>query len=438
MLGWEATEGTGKYKSAFMGEYFCFNLIKNCKNRPLNLKRVYRYAQTMVDEKWAGQGDSESTNGEPIILDVDGFIVSGAHRLLAVVLSKKTIEFVIIKGVSPKTADMVDTGDARKLGDVLYRRHLMNNEDDLSESKRIRLNKDLAVALRLVWLRSTGQKVSGGEKLSIPDSVAFGLQHPELVECVEKISEINGSHKNAISNLVSLGYAAAMMYLMKKSGADNADGKALEFWETFAQLSDRSITEKSEPCIAGLVFVLDKNARGDTKYSRDAICTLITRTWLAWTDAFNEWVGAKPLVKGLFQKVQGREVLNYVTMGGMDSGPNIPKETSDETNEPAAQPTLPKATVGKHSDKANGKASGKMKRREPDSKFPGGHKIGDLVWVDQGDGYTPWFGEIMEMEKMEYGWSITVKSKEENDKNQLYGCELEWLKIEKPESVGAK
>lgn len=59
------------------------------------------------------------TNGEPIILDEDGYLLDGQHRLYAIIMSEKSIETVVTRGVERSTFATIDTGSARTTANVM-------------------------------------------------------------------------------------------------------------------------------------------------------------------------------------------------------------------------------------------------------------------------------------------------------------------------------
>src|SRR5688572_860540 len=82
------------------------------KNRKVRDGHVEWMAGQMREKKW-------QTNGEPIILDEDGLLLDGQHRLYAVVESGIAIETLVTRGVQRSTFSTIDTGAVRSTSDVL-------------------------------------------------------------------------------------------------------------------------------------------------------------------------------------------------------------------------------------------------------------------------------------------------------------------------------
>ncbi len=86
-------------------------LKKNIGNR--DLKGIKNsYVSQMKSGAW-------KENGEPIIIDVNGVVKDGQHRLYAVIEANHTYKVPLISGVEPDVMDTIDTGTNRSLHDVL-------------------------------------------------------------------------------------------------------------------------------------------------------------------------------------------------------------------------------------------------------------------------------------------------------------------------------
>lgn len=426
-----------------------FVLDRNRDNRPLKMGRVEQLSEQIFQGIFAGQWNhpSETCNGETIILDSTGQVTSGAHRGLATIFAQdrrdllaamgqtelieeynvpETISLptILVEGIDPAAADTVDLVVPRQMGDVLYRRHAVGGKE-LSATQRATLNRELAVALRLVWLRLRGEQVSGGGKFNFPEALRFLEGHPLLVDCLNHVFAENDNSR--ISGLISLGYAAGLMYLAAFSGEDrevyekgslNTTKKptkwedAEKFWTLFGQMSARTLKKDENETIHAIVSVLDSNKKSSDKYSRDAICSLICRAW----NAFSGGEGGKTpgaLTKGLFKKVKTgdteREVLILDRFGGLD---------------------LDKDTL---------KASGWIKEEVEVRRVKAeGFKVGDKVWVDQPN-LEPWFGTLKEFAADGKTAVVAVHESDRKDgEPEEYGCEMEWIKADRPERANVE
>lgn len=76
------------------------------RNRTVSLPVVEKYARDMTEGNWLW-------TGVPIQLDPDGYVRNGQHRLLAVVLSGTTQDFVVVRNVDPAAQLVTDVGRTR-------------------------------------------------------------------------------------------------------------------------------------------------------------------------------------------------------------------------------------------------------------------------------------------------------------------------------------
>lgn len=351
------------------GEKSKFVLTNNRTNRAFNLKRAEEYAKYMLEGIWSGLWNhpSGSGNGEAITFDWNGQAVSAAHRCVGLIFAEikrrrmsqcgqtelleeigctKAIvlkDTVLVTGLDPRCADTADTHKPRSGGDVLFRTDPFadvtvekgEKQVPLSAAQKNSLCSELAVAIRLVWLRYNGTQVSGGGKLTHPEMNQFLEQHPGIKDCLLHVYHENGgagSEGRKISSFVTLGYAAGLLYLMSHQetnraesngavesvgglGVGNLFDKASEFWTLFAQMA---FSEKANDAIKSLHKVLSDNRASQDKFSRDAICTLVIRAWLSWSGQENKWKTAQALKGKLYVKAGDKEVLDLQRLGGLD------------------------------------------------------------------------------------------------------------------------
>lgn len=82
------------------------------KNRRLNDRVVGRYAHAMTEERWPLTGDT-------IKFDLDGHLIDGQHRLHAVIVAKKPIEIIVVRGLPTRRVSALDCGRKRSVSDLL-------------------------------------------------------------------------------------------------------------------------------------------------------------------------------------------------------------------------------------------------------------------------------------------------------------------------------
>lgn len=87
-------------------------LTRNDKNRPLRQERVRSLARDMKEGRWR-------FNGAAIVVDLDGNLLDGQHRLAAIVESGLSFEMTMARDVDLDIFDTIDAGVRRKGADVL-------------------------------------------------------------------------------------------------------------------------------------------------------------------------------------------------------------------------------------------------------------------------------------------------------------------------------
>lgn len=99
-------------------------LKKNTQNRKLSEDTVAQYANAMIMGHW-------QENGIPIIIDRNGVVKDGQHRLKAVIKAAFSYNVPLITEVAPDVMHTIDTGKQRSLVDVLTL-HKFKNANELS------------------------------------------------------------------------------------------------------------------------------------------------------------------------------------------------------------------------------------------------------------------------------------------------------------------
>jgi len=88
-------------------------LKKNPLNRKIKNTLMYDLSRMMKCGDWV-------ENGESIIIDSNGELKDGQHRLRASVLANYSFNVVFVTGVEPNVMPTIDTGANRGLSDVLF------------------------------------------------------------------------------------------------------------------------------------------------------------------------------------------------------------------------------------------------------------------------------------------------------------------------------
>ena len=86
-------------------------LDKNIKNRNIRKDHVLSLAKQMTEGNW-------QDNGQTIVIDINGCLIDGQHRLSAVVYADIPILMQVMRNAAPEVINTIDTGIARRASDV--------------------------------------------------------------------------------------------------------------------------------------------------------------------------------------------------------------------------------------------------------------------------------------------------------------------------------
>lgn len=133
-------------------------LKNNVGNRKLTNYKNH-YSMLMASGLW-------KENGEPIIVDSNGFVKDGQHRLNACIIANHSFKVPLITGVDPDVMDTIDTGKNRSLSDVL-------------ELNGFSHSNELGSVIKTVLKIENGLSISrsGNDKFTVPNSV--GLKYAQ-------------------------------------------------------------------------------------------------------------------------------------------------------------------------------------------------------------------------------------------------------------------
>ena len=87
-------------------------LENNAHNRKPNVANINKIVKALEQEEW-------QVNGQSIVIDSNGAVGDGQHRLMACMQSGISFDTVVVRGTSPKAFTTIDIGKNRSAGDVL-------------------------------------------------------------------------------------------------------------------------------------------------------------------------------------------------------------------------------------------------------------------------------------------------------------------------------
>lgn len=103
-VGAEIVEITPKLAEKWLGA--------NTHNRNIRQRQVDYFAGAMTREEWL-------LNGDAIRFDINGRLIDGQHRLLAVVKAGVPVKSLVVHGLVPEAQETIDAGARRTFSDVL-------------------------------------------------------------------------------------------------------------------------------------------------------------------------------------------------------------------------------------------------------------------------------------------------------------------------------
>lgn len=87
-------------------------LGSNTLNRSVRERQVNSFAGAIDRGEWM-------LNGDAIRFDINGRLLDGQHRLLALIEANKSIQTLVVHGLDPTAQETIDAGARRSLADVL-------------------------------------------------------------------------------------------------------------------------------------------------------------------------------------------------------------------------------------------------------------------------------------------------------------------------------
>ncbi|NGO73181.1 hypothetical protein [Streptomyces boncukensis] len=141
-------------------------LTRNTHNRPVRKTAIAKYARDMAAGHWA-------MNGESIKFAIDGTLLDGQHRLLALIAADTSVNMLIVSGLVNTSQATMDAGAKRTTGDALS----LNGEKH---------SQMLASVLKKVWMWDRGDyKLSSNVTPSTAECAALLAERPEIHRSVE-------------------------------------------------------------------------------------------------------------------------------------------------------------------------------------------------------------------------------------------------------------
>lgn len=361
----------GKEQKANFGDDFILKdlhgnkvrCLANLHNRPFYQGLANDWKLEILRKQW-------KFNGESIIIDETGMDQDGQHRLIGLVLAVQEweldrekpkpeqkwqklwhtepyIESLVVLGISSADAvvNTLNTGKKRSAEDAIYRSEWCQSKP---LKDRLALAKICGKAIKFIWDRTSYGDASLAPRRPHSETFEFLNRHPRIKECSEAIYQT--AEGNALSDMIPLGTAAGLLYLMGSSAtsADQYNGinseEAIDWslWEKaydfFVDLADNG--KPTEPVREVLLSIPDDS--GAFGY-RLRIGSLI-KAWHSYSDGtklVKEEVEVNTDRNGDGQLV----IAESPRVGGIDVEFEKEERVADEPN-PVVEGTAPECIKG--------------------------------------------------------------------------------------------
>lgn len=178
-------------------------LSTNLNNRDLRKERVTRLAGILVRGEWECSQDG-------IGFDTNGKLLNGQHRLVAILISGVSAEFIVVRGMRAESMEIMDTGLSRNVGDSLKRRGIANHYV---------VGAALGWHYRFNYIETTGKPHYGasGNRPTPKQLLSILDNHPGLLELKNPVVRM----KKELP--VRTGMFIALWYRLRQIDAEDAD-----------------------------------------------------------------------------------------------------------------------------------------------------------------------------------------------------------------------
>jgi len=337
LLGWQEESDNVKFGNTFnlrLSDGTKVRLLNNLDNRPFYSAVADAWKLEILRDKW-------QLNGETMVIDRLGMIHDGQHRLVGLILAEIErvanpdtwskfwdepcfIETLVVFGISEddEVVNTLGTGKPRTLSDVIYRSEYFK---DLPAKNRAKVARMTSFAVKMVWFRTAADLASFAPKRPHSESLDFIASHPTVLACVKHIVAEDAEKERRISEYISVGYAAGLMYLMASAATEHINyddvgteegidfslkDKAEEFWVLFANSNDKQFKLLKETLIK-----IDASG----SLGRDLLCGTICKAWNNWVEG--KTITPKSIEIQMDEDEFGRPlVLENPRVGGIDIG----------------------------------------------------------------------------------------------------------------------
>jgi hypothetical protein len=266
-------------------------LIRVRNDAPIDKRQVSTYARDMAAGLW-------KLNGDPIILDQEGEVMSGRLRLHAAIEAAAAFPTLIVRNVDSTHFDTIDALRRRTVSDIMSIRKEKNG-------------RALAAALAVLWRFSNDDYPTLSKKTSPQALIVILEQNPDI--------RFSAVAAKPASPRVAHGLGTALHFMFSRVDAAKAD-------EFFKELG--SDGEGSTPANQSLLRQLDESIREGGRRSQTQVAGILIRSWEAFRSGraltlvrYSPLHDVFPKITGLGPKVRFDGVKQSVQESSRSPGP---------------------------------------------------------------------------------------------------------------------
>lgn len=227
------------------------------KNRPVKTAHVQGLAKDMTEGRW-------KFDGAPIRFDRDGKLIDGQHRLLAVIASGTSQEFLVIDGITTEAQVVMDSGARRSAGDQLSMLGAPNST--------IR-----AAAIRILVRIADGTLIGKPSPVTSSEVVEFSESNTRQLDWALDLALPT---RRSIQSRLAVATSAAFLAL--KVSPEHAT-------EFFGSVTSGANLGEDSPVLALIQGINGRKARSVKMDQAEEL--------FYWVQAHNKWRARKPLTK---------------------------------------------------------------------------------------------------------------------------------------------
>lgn len=229
-------------------------------NRPISKVYVNSYADTMKKGGWM-------LNGVPIVFDVNGHLLDGHHRLLAIEKAGIPVRFDVVRGVSPDAFATYDNGRHRTVGQLLAMQGVKHYN---LIGSMVSANERLIKSGRLYENNGVKDYVNGESLKKTNADYYYAYQRDP--KGFEKVAEIIVRLQGRC-RIIAASWSGGLYYFLTHTGG-YSEAEVYPFFDALYSLDSDAI-----PVVTLLRKAITKEALAGRKMKLETLWAFIVKAW---------------------------------------------------------------------------------------------------------------------------------------------------------------